>query len=127
MLTDEYLTTVKASLSASQLISSVEIAEEWALPDQGYIRVRAQLVNADFLEAAEYFVVLGDHCVTERYHYQWMDASQSNLLRRWDNVEHYPDLPGFPHHVHLADGRVAPGERLSIQELLVLLASEIPA
>ncbi len=35
----------------------------------------------------------------ETYSYHCFDAS-GNLIIRWDNTPHFPDLPGFPHHVH---------------------------
>jgi len=109
----------------SDLVASFEVAEEWAQPDRGYIRVRMWLANGDFLEVAEYFVVSNEVCVTERYRYQWMDGARKQMHRRWDNVEHYPGLPNFPHHVHFADGRVEPGESLSILDLLDRVAGEI--
>jgi hypothetical protein len=31
-----------------------------------------------------------------------MDEQQGVLKKRWDNVEHFPDLPNFPHHVYIA-------------------------
>jgi hypothetical protein len=36
------------------------------------------------------------------YSFHWADA-EGQLLKRWDNTPHFPDLDGFPHHVH--DGR----------------------
>lgn len=125
MVAEAYLTQVKIQLTTSILVSSFQIVEEWAQPDRGYLRVRIQLVNSDFLEVAEYFVVSGQQCMTERYRYQWMDGPRQQLRKRWDNVEHYPDLPGFPDHVHFADGQVQPGPRLSILDLLRLLATEV--
>ena len=122
---EAYLTQIKTQLNTSIMVSSFQIVEEWDQPDRGYIRVRIQLVNSDFLEVAEYFVVSGEKCVTERYRYQWMDGERQHLRRRWDNVEHYPNLPGFPDHVHLADGQVLPGPRLNIPDLLLLLATEL--
>ena len=77
------------------------------------------LSNEDFLEAAEYFVLEDKECVTRRYWYQWMDGERRELRRRWDNVEHHPALPNFPHHVHVGgEDNVEPGERLSIIQLL---------
>lgn len=35
------------------------------------------------------------------YHYQSADGA---LLFRYDNTPHYPDLPSFPHHKHVAKG-----------------------
>lgn len=28
----------------------------------------------------------------------------------WDNAPHHPELAGFPHHVHQADGRIEPSD-----------------
>ena len=120
----DYIVSIKAALVSSPLVDSFDVVEEWALPERGYLRVRMRLVNGDFLEASEYFVVSNEICVTERYRHQWMDDKQEQLRRRWDNVEHYPDLPGFPHHVHHADGRVETGQCLGTLELLDWLERE---
>jgi hypothetical protein len=122
----EYIAEIKAALIASPVVSAFRIVEEWTLPERGYIRLRMNLANGDFVESSEYFVVSEDGYAPERYRHQWMDGSQQQLRCRWDNVEHYPGLPGFPHHVHLADGRAESGARLSIVALLEKLAAEIP-
>jgi len=123
----EYVLQLKTQLSLSPIVVSFTIVEERVWPDRGYIRIRMTLSNEDFLEAAEYFVIQDDECVTHRYRYQWMDRQRRELRKRWDNVEHYPDLPNFPHHVHIGgEKNVEPGERLSIIQLLDVLAGEIP-
>ena len=111
---------------ASALVASVDVVEEYVLSDRGYFRARLGLANQDFLEVAEYFVVEAGRCVTMRYRYQWMDASQTVLKRRWDNVEHFPGLPNFPHHVHVGEeAHVEPGRSMSIVELLDALEQGI--
>ena len=50
----------------------------------------------------------------------------SELKKRWDNVAHFPDLPNFPHHVHIgSESYVEPGQSLSIVELIDVLESEL--
>jgi hypothetical protein len=123
----EYALQLKARLVTSPIVASFTIVEEKVWPDRGYIRIRMVLSNGDFLEAAEYFVLEDEECVTRRYRYQWMDGERRELRKRWDNVEHYPDLPNFPHHVHVGgDEDVEPGERLSIIQLLDVLTGTIP-
>ncbi len=120
----EYIDAILAELIASSLVASFDVIEQWVEPERGYIRVRAWLVDGDFLELAEYFVEADRECVTQRYRYQRMDADRQQLRSRWDNVEHFPNLAGFPHHVHLADGKVVPSTNLSIVGLLKALATE---
>lgn len=119
-----YLIAVKAALSSSFVIASFDVLEEWAQPDRGYIRIRANLQNGDFLEASEYFTRQAGSHASVRYRYQWMNSEKTILRRRWDNVPHYPNVMNFPHHIHLANGDVIPGQRLSILELLEILESE---
>jgi hypothetical protein len=128
MKPEDYLTEIKSRLVTSPIINSVEaLVEEWALTDQGYIRARLGLNNGDFLEVAEYFVVENEQCVTRRYRYQWMDQRRVVLRKRWDNVEHFPDLPNFPHHVHTDDQSAVPGYSLSILDLIGVLEKELTA
>ena len=121
-----YLTEIKAKLVTSSIVISITVVEEYALPDRGYFRARLGLSNHDFLEVAEYFVLEDEKCVTRRYRYQWMDQSQQVLRKRWDDVEHYPNLLNFPHHIHVGEeSRVEPGQLVSIMELLDSLEQEL--
>jgi len=121
----EYLAEIKARLVASPIVVEVTIVEEYALPDRGYFRARLSLSNHDFLEVAEYFVSESGHCITRRYRYQWMDEAQRALKKRWDNVEHFPGLPNFPHHVHVGEEtHVEPGQLMSIIDVIALIEQE---
>ena len=122
MAPQDYLTEIKAKLITSSIIISITVIEEYTLPDRGYFRGRLELSNNDFLEVAEYFVLEDGMCVTRRYRYQWMDQSQQVLRKRWDNVEHYPNLPNFPYHIHVGEESIVePGQLVSIIELLDIL------
>jgi len=122
----EYVLQLKARLVTSPIVVSFTIVEEEVWSDRGYIRIRMMLSNGDFLEAAEYFVLEDEECVTYRYRYQWMDGGRRELRKRWDNVEHYPDLQDSPHHVHVGgEKNVEPGARLSIIQLLDVLTGTV--
>ncbi|MEO6862422.1 MAG: DUF6516 family protein [Microcoleus sp.] len=64
--------------------------------------------------------------MTESYRYQWMDATQQTLRKRWDNVEHFPNLPNFPHHVHIGEeSNVEPSCLINILELIDLIEKDL--
>ena len=122
----EYVLQLKTKLAISPIITSFNVVEEKVWLDRGYVRIRITLSNGDFLEAAEYFVLQDDDLTTRRYRYQWMDKKRRKLRKRWDNVEHFPDLSNFPDHIHIGkEENVEPGESLSIIQLLDVLAGEI--
>lgn len=121
-----YIEAVKVRLSLCPKIISVEIVDERiSLQNRGYFRARLHLINEDFLEISEYFIADGEHCRPLKYRYQWMDNSQTRLIRRWDNVPHFPRLPFFPHHVHIGnENNVFPSKSLNIIELIELIEKE---
>lgn len=122
----EYLAEIKAKMVASVAVAAITVVEERTLPDRGYFRARLMLNNGDFLEVAEYFVVDEECCVTIRYRYQWMDGSQHVLRKRWDNVEHFPGLPNFPHHVHVGEeSQIESSQSLSLVELIDVVEREL--
>jgi hypothetical protein len=122
----QYLADIKSRLIASPAIVTFTITEELDLSDRGYFRARVTLINSDFLEIAEYFVIISDVATTTRYRYQWMDNDRKNLCKRWDNVPHFPSLPNFPHHIHVkSEENVISGRALNIQELIDTLEQEV--
>ncbi len=126
MNVQDYILEIKSGLIASPAISSINILEAYTTHSQGYFRARLDLVNDDFMEISEFFVVENYHRLTKRYRYQWMDQSRKKLRKRWDNVEHYPDIDNFPHHVHVAEESIVkPGKCLGILELIRIIENEI--
>ncbi len=126
MFAQMHLTEIKARLSSSPIVETVSISVEHAGHDYGYFRARVALINGDFLEVAEYFAVVGDSAQVQRYRHQWMDQSQGVLKKRWDNTRHFPDLPNFPHHIHIgSEAQVVPGQSLGILELIEVLEQEV--
>ncbi|CCI05417.1 conserved hypothetical protein [Microcystis aeruginosa PCC 7941] len=122
----DYIPLVKRKLSESSIVNSFAIVDERILFDRGYFRARVLLTNGDFLEIAEAFTSIDQRIVTISYRYQWMDASKQKLRKRWDNVEHFPDLPNFPDHVHVGDElNVQPGESRNILQIITVIEREI--
>ncbi|MBM4456512.1 MAG: hypothetical protein FJ011_01910 [Chloroflexi bacterium] len=114
-----YLDAIKLRLIASPIIAEYRIVKERATRTDGYLRVRATLVNGDSLELVEAFERGRSEIVVLDYRHQWMDAVQSRLRRRWDGAPHHPELSGFPHHVHAEnEEHVIAGHPMSILAIL---------
>ncbi|WP_072621855.1 toxin-antitoxin system TumE family protein [Spirulina major] len=122
----QYMTKIKNKLSASKIIATIEIVDERTLRDRGYFRARLILTNSDFLEIAESFTLENNQPSTLDYRYQWMDSSKQILRKRWDSVKHFPDLPNFPHHIHIhSENNVKPGKSRNILEFIDFMESEL--
>ncbi len=122
----QYINEVKTKLNDRAVISSVEIVDERILLNRGYFRARLTLRNGDFLEIAESFTIQDKRCVTLDYRYQWMDEAKQKRRKRWDSVRHFPDLPNFPHHVHIAEeSNVQPSQSRNILGFIDLIEQEL--
>ncbi len=114
-----YLETIKLRLIASPVIAEYRILKERATRTDGYLRLRATLINGEFLELVEVFERGASEIVVVDYRHQWMDAAQSRLRRRGDGAPHHADLPQYPHYVHVeSEDSVIPGHPMSILAVL---------
>ena len=93
-------------LVKSTSVSHFIILNQKVAQYDGYVRIRAELVDSGLLEFTEYIEMDKDgQLIDYIYSFHWQD-NQQQLVRRWDNADHYPQLPHAPHHIHQADGTV---------------------
>jgi hypothetical protein len=122
----EYYLAVQAAINAAPHVLRSNIEFDEIDSHECYVRGVLSLVNDLELHIAEY--VITDPVVQRpkyRYHLQ---TAEGRLISRWDNVSHYPQLPGFPDHRHDRDEQVHPASPMDITGVLVailrFLASE---
>ena len=91
-------------LLASPVVTQFNIAKRRIVEREGFIRGRAELTGGGLLEFSEFWSgEEGEEITLREYTYHWQDA-EGQLVQRWDNAPHHPDLPHAPNHVHFADG-----------------------
>lgn len=110
----------------SAIIKSSLVKERRIRRFEAYIKVRLTLIDDSILDVTEYiYAAEEDNAQIKRYSYHWMDAT-SRLRARWDNVRHYPNLPGYPHHLHDGDEKnVLPGEPMTLFKVLDFIAARL--
>lgn len=66
----------------------------------------------------EYTEIVIHEISKRKYAFQYMDMGY-NLLIRWDNSLHYPQIESFPHHKHIGkDNTIEPSRDISLFEVL---------
>ncbi len=114
----DYLNKIKERLLEDAIIVQVRICRTRSTLTDGHVRARLELVDGSMLEFSEYFQRTEDGKIEViTYSYHWVNTDEE-LVRRWDNTPHYPNLPGFPHHIHDADGTVVAGTSIDIFRVL---------
>ena len=126
MTIDEYLDTVKGRLLTDPMLSVFRVIRERATLTDGHLRARLTWTDGSQLEFSEYVQRSPDGQVNIiTYSFHWADV-HGNLIRRWDNTPHFPNLPGFPHHIHDGPGgAVGPGQPVSLSVVLDEIARQL--
>ena len=83
----DYVESVKERLSTDSIIISFDIIREFSNLNEGFIRVRANLINSDILDFSE-FVEQANDLELVSYRYQWLDKSNySAVIARSERSE----------------------------------------
>ena len=125
-----YFNEIEDALSSYEWIQFVETVRcDLEENDQKRIlfyRLRVYLSDGGRLEMVERIVESKkDGSIhPTKYSYHWQDQ-QGNVIKRWDNAPHFPDLEGFPHHIHIGvKNTVVPGRPISALEILAEIGEE---
>ena len=103
---NSYIQRIKSALSSYVWIESVDFLRfdviETDFEKILLYRIRVHLSQENLLEACERLSENRDTKNLERtkYHFHWQDQN-SQLIKRWDNAPHHPEIETFPDHVHV--------------------------
>src|SRR5262245_66156676 len=123
MTIEAYLDSIKERLVTDPIVTSFHVLRERSTLVDGHLRVRLTLADGSQLKFSEYMQrsPAGEIAVIT-YSYHWADADNQLITRR-DNTPHFPDLPGFPDHIHDgATDQVTTGQPMSIFAVLDVIA-----
>jgi len=101
---EAYFVLIKERLVTEPNVAGFQIMRARTTLMDGYLRARVQLINQSRLEFSEYIQLSSTGQIqVVTYSYHWANE-RNQLIRRWDNTPHFPELPNFPHHIHDCDG-----------------------
>jgi len=105
-LLSQYLGDVVAEVRELEDAKVERYEEEILASNRMNLRIRVRFLSGYLLELNEAAIVEAGHIrhLGYRYHFQ---NSQNNLVFRYDNTPHFPEINSFPHHKHLKDNVVA--------------------
>ena len=105
----KYLGDVEVAIRKLKDVYVEYYEEEIMTANRVNLRIRVRFTNGHLLELNE--AVIGEEGTLRflgyRYHFQ---DSQNNIVFRYDNTPHFPDLESFPHHKHLCNDVVSSDE-----------------
>ncbi|MEI7638752.1 MAG: DUF6516 family protein [Syntrophus sp. (in: bacteria)] len=112
-------------LTVSSVVEQFQVVKKREIETDGYLRVRATLVDESLLEVSMYCQHIEDTVHLAGYRFHWQDK-EGILIKRWDNAKHHPELETFPNHVHLGDDKDAKESApINLRGVLEVLESEM--
>ena len=98
---DDYFRELANLLKSSRIIRLHQVTQDKRERDSGYIRGEIFFADGSLLHFRELVnTEFGVQRISYTYHYQRADGT---FVFRYDDSEHYPRLPNFPHHKHVGD------------------------
>ena len=90
----DLLNFVVSTLQSSPVCRTVQVLETMQFSDRQFtFKVRADLVSGAVLQVRLYRNAQHTDYAYQLFH------DESHVLR-WDNKEHFPSIPSYPHHFH---------------------------
>lgn len=112
-------------LTVSPIVEHFQILSRREMESDGYLRVRAILTNEDQLAVSIYSRLAENTFYLIDYRFHWQDKN-GNVIRRWDNARHHPELRTFPYHIHIGGEKIVKeSEIMSLADILKILESAI--
>jgi Family of unknown function (DUF6516) len=116
-LIDNYFRDLAKTLKESRIVRAHEVDLDKREPESGYVRGNVYLADGSLLHFREF--VNAERSVDRisyTYHYQKADGT---FVFRYDDSEHFPGLPNFPHHKHIdAESNVIPAAPPDLEMVL---------
>ena len=96
----QYFGDIEDSIRRLERANVERYEEEVLTTSRANLRIRVRFLSGHLLEVNEAIVIEADQIKHLGYRYHFQDQ-QNNLIFRYDNTPHFPDLKSFPHHKHL--------------------------
>jgi hypothetical protein len=116
----EYLAYVGSLILMNTQIQHWQVVREVSLGELGLFRYRLITQNGDFLEIFERFEIRQEQVLVTKYSY-WQRAD-GQLLKRWDNAPHHPEISTHPNHLQDGDeNNVLPHDPINLADVLAII------
>ncbi|MBT3603312.1 MAG: hypothetical protein HN521_09625 [Candidatus Latescibacteria bacterium] len=121
MLVENYFSQLESLIDSCGSIRSKIITKDRRSDYTGYFRADLYFHNGSRLHVRE-FVFTRQEVIKDTYVYHYQNTAEE-LIFRYDNTRHFPDLPNFPHHKHTPTAVVSttePDLKHILDEVLII-------
>ena len=100
---NRYLSDLDTFISTNGAVTDVTIIRrdirDTGMEKTALYRYRLKMNDGSIVELTERIVEEGGRLRMTKYRFHWQDRF-GNLVKRWDNAPHHPEIETFPNHLH---------------------------
>jgi hypothetical protein len=106
MWLEEHTKFIEHPIQGSHLVSTYSLKKVQLSANTGYVEGEIVFIDGSRLIFFEFRRSLANDLKREKYRYHFMDMN-NELIFRYDNAPHHPNISSFPDHKHLPSDVVA--------------------
>jgi hypothetical protein len=116
-MTLKFIETIEKTIASNPIILSSNIQKHFG-PDSKTVYVRGSIIFIDssVLEIAIFAAEISTTVIIDKYRFHYMD-NKGEMIFRYDNAPHHPEIPSYPHHKHIKN-LVIPAHLPNLKEIL---------
>jgi hypothetical protein len=121
---NDYFKKIQKTIVNSKIVASTNVEYIKVLENEGYIRGTLTLIDGSELRLLEYTNISRGQPIVLKYRFQWQTTEE--LIARWNNAPHHPEVETFPHHKHVkGEDKPKPSSATSLISVLKEIEAEI--
>ncbi|QTA90825.1 toxin TumE [Desulfonema magnum] len=118
-----YLSQIESAIRGLRDAYTERYKEEILGYDRANLRIRIRFLSGYLLELNEAIILKAGQIKYLDYRYHFQDR-ENNLVFRYDNTPHFPNIDSFPHHKHLKS-EVIPSDKPSILKVIEEVSMQV--
>jgi hypothetical protein len=113
----KFIESIEKLLAASPIILSSDIQKHFG-PHNNVVYIRGSIlfIDSSILEISLFVKETPKAIFFDKYRFHYMN-NRGDMLFRYDNAPHYPELSSFPNHKHIGN-RTTPAAPPDLQTIL---------
>jgi len=112
-----YVENIEKTVASSSIVLSSNVQKHFGPAlETVYLKGHLLIIDSSILEIAIFATESRKTLFIEKYRLNYMSSS-GQMLFRYDNAPHHPEIDTYPHHKHTSD-KIVPSTIRSLKDIL---------
>lgn len=120
---EKFVEEIDKTSASSPIVLSSNIQKHFGPRNTVYLKGNLIFIDSSFLEIAIFAAKSRNTLVIAKYRLHYMNSNKE-MIFRYDNASHHPEVSSFPHHKHIQN-KVVHATMPSIKDILNEISSII--